>query len=314
MKATVIGNGNIGRVHRAVLQELGHTVVVCDTDQGRRQGGYADWREMLAAERPDVVHICTPHYLHADMVAGCLAAGVHVLCEKPLCICRADLARILEAERHAAGMLGVCLQNRFNPSSQAAHAYLRGRHVVSAAAMHSWHRDAAYYATAGWRGKWETEGGGVLINQALHTVDLMQWLAGMPHTVSAQVGQLALGGAIETEDTAALRMCGDALCTLYATTGGGDDFPPVLLFRTKEGDRVELLPDALHVNGEQVPLAAAPAARAKPCYGGSHRLLIEEFYRCIAAGERFPIGGEEGAKSVRIVLAAYESRGKEVLP
>lgn len=229
MKCAVIGHGNIGRVHRRVLEELGHAPVLCDSDETRRGGGYADWREMLARERPDVVHICTPHCLHADMVVGCLEAGAHVLCEKPLCIRREDIPRILEAERRAKGMLGVCLQNRYNPSSRYAAQFLRTRRVKSAAAMHSWHRDGAYYASGAWRGKWATEGGGVLINQALHTVDLIQWLAGMPERVAAQIGQLSLGGVIEAEDTAVLRMtAGDTVETLFATTGGGVDFPPVV--------------------------------------------------------------------------------------
>lgn len=311
MKCAVIGHGNIGRVHRRVLEELGHVPVLCDSDETRRGGGYADWREMLARERPDVVHICTPHCLHADMVVGCLEAGAHVLCEKPLCIRREDIPRILEAERCAKGMLGVCLQNRYNPSSRYAAQFLRTRRVKSAAAMHSWHRDGAYYASGAWRGKWATEGGGVLINQALHTVDLIQWLAGMPERVAAQIGQLSLGGVIEAEDTAVLRMtAGDTVETLFATTGGGVDFPPVVFFETEDGARLELLPDAVRVNGESVPLEAPRAAYGKPCYGGSHRLLIEHFYQCAASGERFPVDGAEGARCVRIVLAAYESRGR----
>ncbi len=313
MKAAVIGLGNIGRVHRTLLEDMGHTVVVCDVLPERREGGYADWREMLAREHPDVVHVCTPHALHADMVAGCLAEGAHVLCEKPLCIRREEVARILQAERAAKGQLGVCLQNRYNPSSRAAKSLLTGKTIVSACAMHAWRRDAAYYAADAWRGTWRGEGGGVLINQALHTVDLMLWIAGMPQRLAAQTGQLALAQTIETEDTAMLRWTGEAVCTLYATTGCGADFAPVLLFALQDGTRVELAPDALRVNGADVPLRAPFPSCGKPCYGGSHRLLMEDFYRCIADGRRFSIDGKEGAKSVEVVLAAYESCGREIV-
>ena len=136
MKVAVIGIGNIGRVHCTILKELGFSPVLCDIDPARRgENGYADWREMLKAEHPDTVHVCTPHDLHADMVVGCLEAGANVLCEKPLCIRREDIGGILEAERHAKGILGVCLQNRYNASSQAAKAWasfiLPGKKAVS---------------------------------------------------------------------------------------------------------------------------------------------------------------------------------------
>ena len=316
MKVAVIGIGNIGRVHCTILKELGFSPVLCDIDPARRgENGYADWRDMLKAEHPDTVHVCTPHDLHADMVVGCLEAGANVLCEKPLCIRREDIGRILEAERRAKGILGVCLQNRYNASSQAAKAWAEGKHIVSVSAMHAWRRDKAYYAADAWRGKQATEGGGVLINQALHTVDLVQWLSGMPERVSAQVSRLALSGVIETEDTAFLRMTGGgATRTICATTGAGCDFPPVIFMESADGERAELLPDKFRVNGTDVPLAPVHGAYGKDCYGASHRVLIEHFYDCIKQGTRFPIGAAEGAKCVRLILAAYESGTKEVSP
>ena len=114
MKTAVAGIGVIGRVHVEVLRELGHApAAVCDVIPERRESvagakGYGDFSEMLAKERPDVVHICTPHMLHADMIVEALGRDINVLCEKPLCIKAEDIPRILEAEKNSRGMLGVC--------------------------------------------------------------------------------------------------------------------------------------------------------------------------------------------------------------
>ena len=122
MKVALVGLGVIGKVHLAVLKELGADIVaVCDILPERCEGTgaavYTDYEEMLAAEKPDAVHICTPHYLHADMVVRALELSINVLCEKPLCIKNEDIARVLEAERKSSAQLGVCLQNRYNASS-----------------------------------------------------------------------------------------------------------------------------------------------------------------------------------------------------
>ena len=174
MKAALIGMGVIGKVHRDVLREQGiELAAVCDVLPERREGAkreYDDYREMISKESPDVVHICTPHYLHTEMIVFALEHGCNVLCEKPLTIHLADIDRIIAAEDASSGMLGVCLQNRYNPSSAFAKRYLVGKKIDRAFGEVRWHRDAGYYASGEWRGRWATEGGGVLIN---HNMEVM---------------------------------------------------------------------------------------------------------------------------------------------
>ena len=123
MKIAVVGLGVIGKTHVTALSFLGQEVsLLCDIIPERAQKVketlapnarvYADFHEMLEKEKPDAVHICTPHYLHADMIVEALSRNIHVLCEKPLCIRHADIDRILTAEKASRATLGVCHQNR----------------------------------------------------------------------------------------------------------------------------------------------------------------------------------------------------------
>ena len=151
MKAAVIGIGVIGKVHLEVLAELNIRVTaVCDTDENKiknLQGvkKYADYKKMIDEGDFDVVHICTPHYLHAEMIVYALKKNKNVLCEKPLCISHKEISEILEAEKNSRGILGVCLQNRYNFSSIAVKEYLKDKKVLSAHGSVSWKRDEAYY-------------------------------------------------------------------------------------------------------------------------------------------------------------------------
>lgn len=318
MRVAVIGVGTIGHVHARILTMLGHDLVaVCDPDEKKTADfpnarRYADYRQMLCEERPEAVHICTPHYLHADMICEALKMNIHVLCEKPLCIRAEDIPRILKAERASQAQLGICLQNRYNPSSTFARAFLADKQNIRGGhATVVWHRDAAYYASGDWRGKWATEGGGVLINQALHTLDLLAWLLGDPQHVTACLSQTTLGDAIEVEDTAACFFSGTCDYSLFATNSGATDFP-VQLSVCADGDMLTLTPKAVTVNGEPQPLPEDTLpALGKACYGASHTRLIADFYDCIGSGRRFAIGAAEGARSVKMVLACYQSKGEK---
>ncbi len=316
MKSAVIGLGVIGKVHAELLKQNGTLAAVCDCDgeklrlyQGVR--GYNDWRELLEKERPDALHICTPHCLHAEMTVAALEQNINVLCEKPLYMRREEIEKILSAERNSRAQLGVCFQNRYNPSSLYAKNFLRGKTVSGGAGTLVWRRDKQYYASAQWRGTRAGEGGGVLINQALHTVDLLCWFLGVPDFVTATVCNLSLQNVIEVEDTAVVRCTGKSGFSLFATNGGARDFPPEIVLQA-EGGELRVLPNGVFVNGEKVPVARMREGLAKPCYGGGHGALIEDFYNCLRTGRKFEIDGKEGAKAVKIVLAAYESAGKEV--
>lgn len=314
MKAVIVGYGVIGRLHGKILREMGHLSAICDVDSDALADvddvkKYSDYLNMLDEEHPDSVHICTPHYLHADMVIEALKRNINVICEKPLCIKVEDIDRILEAEKNSKAILGVCHQNRYNPCNVYVKEYLADKKILGASGQVSWVRDARYYESGAWRGKWETEGGGVLINQALHTLDLLIWLCGMPEGLIASVDNLTLKGAIEVEDTATILAKGESGFSFFATNGSACNLPVELTVKT-EDEVIKVLPRIALIGEKKMDFPKEKYVGPKACYGDGHGALFTHFYECVENGSHFPIDGEEGAKVIRVILSAYKSHGQ----
>ena len=148
---------------------------------------------MLDAVTPDVVHVCTPHHRHADLATQCLARDVSVLLEKPVAHTLDEGERLAIVAEDSTAVLGVCFQNRYNDTARQLRDVLDegvlGR-ILGARASVTWFRDAAYYTRRDWRGRWATAGGGVLMNQAIHTLDLLQWYVGPVTDVRGTVATL----------------------------------------------------------------------------------------------------------------------------
>lgn len=318
-RAAVVGCGAIAPNHVAGILAAGQTLAaVCDIDKGHAERllarfglavpVYTDLAALLDRERLDVLHICTPHHLHASMCCAALSRGANVLCEKPLGISQADLDAVLAAERNSPAMLGVCLQNRYEPNILRLREEARRGGVAAAFGTVAWKRDAAYYASGAWRGRWATEGGGVMINQALHTLDLLQWICGMPESVTAHTANDHLQGRIEVEDTATgwFRLPDGGCFNLFATTACAGDFPAQLHLLTRDGHRCFADNTSLTRDGEPLP-GERSATAGKTVWGTGHKRLIADFYRCLAGGEAFLIDGREGAKVIRLILAMYAS-------
>ena len=278
--------------------------------------GYTNYEEMLEKERPDVVHICTPHYLHTEMIIAGLKRNINVLCEKPMCIKMEDIPLILAAEKDSNAQLGVVLQNRYVQQNIYVKEYLKDKKILNATGNVIWKRDAKYYRSGEWRGKWQTEGGGLLINQALHTLDLLQWFVGMPNELVASVSNLTLKDEIEVEDTASLVCYGkETGFTFFGTNASFANLPVEVIVQTSEGT-VSTRPNGVIVNGEMIYLDLENPEYGKEygkkCYGNGHTALIFDFYDCVEKGKKFSIDGTEAAKIIKIILAAYESQGKKV--
>ena len=315
MKVAVVGLGVIGRVHLQVIAETDNQLVaICDIDNEKllnlpNVARYSDYVTMLENEKPDVVHVCTPHYLHTQMIIEALNRSINVLCEKPLCIKKEDIELILNAEENSSAQLGVCFQNRYNFTTLLVKDYLKNEEILSARAELRWHRDKSYYTKDSWHGKKDTEGGGVLINQAIHTVDLLQYLCGMPKNVLAICENLSLQGVIDVEDTATLSLNGEINSTLYATNSADKDYPVEILIETKKS-KIRMLPDRVWINDVLYDSSNVSEFFGKKIYGVGHRNLIKDYYDCIKANRKFLIDGREASKAVKIVLAAYESNGR----
>ena len=233
LRVGLIGCGSIASQHLDAIDANPDAVLVAvaDTDEDaaaavvadRGVPGYPDLTRMLDAEQPDVVHICTPHHLHAPMAIECLRRGVHVLLEKPVARRSRTVKPWCGPPGASTATIGVCFQNRFNPTILAIRDLLEGGtlgDLVGGRAAVTWFRDESYYASRPWRGRWAESGGGVLINQAIHTLDLLQWFLGDVTAVRGVAARVALSDTIEVEDTAALQLGhagGRGRCSMPAT-------------------------------------------------------------------------------------------------
>jgi predicted dehydrogenase len=241
LRVAIAGCGVIGRTHAAVVRELPELVVTALIDEvdeaaaalastiadhgARRPATFRTLSEALAGAPVDLVIIATPSGLHIQQALEVLAAGKHVVIEKPLDVDLSRASEILAAAEAAEAnglVASVISQHRFDPASRAVDLARRtGRFgtLTSAIASVSWWRSQAYYDSGAWRGTWAMDGGGAVMNQGVHTVDLLLWFLGRPVEISAKTALLAHDG-VEVEDTAVATVTFEsgALAVLHATT------------------------------------------------------------------------------------------------
>lgn len=331
-RVALVGCGAISGNHVAAILAAGQTVAaLCDVEEEKARALaaatgllnvpiFTDFETMLESARPDVLHICTPHDLHAPMTLAALKRGIHVLCEKPLAITEEQLCTVLAAERESRALLAVCHQNRYEPNMRRLKALAEQDPPVGGYANVVWKRDARYYASGAWRGTLAHEGGGVLINQALHTLDLMQWVCGMPDRVTAHLFNDFHRGVTEVEDVAACTFespdgANAGRWQFFATTAAAADFPIQIVLRLSSGKLVEAQNSRFTVDHSVLESGADLAAKAGPgkwVWGDGHKALVADFYAHVSKNSPFWLNGEEGAKVVRLILAAARSRGQTV--
>jgi predicted dehydrogenase len=226
----VIGAGVVAPLHLQAIAALDDVELVGISSLDRevvaaraREAGcpsFVDHRELFALE-PDVVVVCTPHPSHPALTIEALETGAHVLVEKPLAVEAREADAMIDAAERAGRLLGVCFQQRFRPVIAAAHGLIaRGRlgELVRVSIVDPLYRPWSYYGTADWRGTWEGEGGGVLMNQAPHTLDLLCHLAGPPATVWGLVRRRSQPMEAEDTATALLEYGNGALGTVAVST------------------------------------------------------------------------------------------------
>ena len=343
----VVGCGVIGPWHtRGVeLCDKATLVALCDIEKDKADElaaaceqqvtTYADYREMLRREGDiDVVCVCTPSGIHWEVAAAAAEAGRHVLCEKPLDITIEHMDAMIAACRGAGVKLGCIFQRRTSPASRKVRQLLAEQRLgklVLADNYQKYYRSPAYYRSAGWRGTWELDGGGALMNQAVHGIDLTLYLLGGVRSVFAYADHLVRD--IEVEDTcvAAMKYANGAMGTLVGTTSvtpgcscrheiHGENGTIVL---TEKG--IELVEIADEKAGIAKPLDPAEygwqpeseksaASDPKNIAGSGHIIQIADMADAVLADREPLVPGEEARKAVEVILAIYESArtGKEV--
>lgn len=323
-RAALVGCGDVSIIHFEAIDEIDdiELVAVCDTDPDRLEEAgtqrgvptYRDHLQMIAETRPDVVHIATPHHQHVQPAIDCLGAGVHVILEKPLANTLEEGRRLVSVAATAQPKIGICLQNRYNVSSQQARRILAsglpGR-ILGAYASVVWTRTADYYRARPWRGTWQDSGGGLLINQAIHTLDLVQWLVGDVVEVEGHVATRKFQDVIEVEDTAeALFTHANGAQTTFFAALTAPVHRPVEIEIYCE-DAVLAIRNGLVVtwaDGQQdvYPERAVPSG-GRSYWGVSHEIYIRDFYARLADPERFWIGPAEAMASLEMLKALYAS-------
>ncbi len=283
---------------------------------------YSDHRSMLEAVEPDVTVILTPHPFHAAIAIESLDAGSHVLVEKPMAVEVSEADAMIAAADRNKRLLAVNFQQRHRPEVKTAHKLIAsGRlgELVRVELVEPWMRPAAYYRSAGWRGTWKGEGGGVLLNQAPHGLDLVCHLAGLPREIFAWTKTLR--HAIETEDTvlAMAEYANGAVGTIYFSTAEAGprrmeivgtkgrirlEQDGTLEFMEYSDDLVHHI--ATHPGMYDAPGMSAVAVEMEPGFG-THADVYADLHRAIVEGAPLMADGRQGRMSLELANAMIYS-------
>lgn len=329
----VLGLG-IGMAHVAAAASSKKCLLcaVADLDEARRANfsdeypdvpTYATLEEMLAAEKLDAVSICLPTGMHADYAIRAMDAGCHVLVEKPIDVTVEKALPVIDAAKKTGKKCGVVFQNRYNFGLDPVYEGLKNgtlRNIHLGTFAVKWYRDDAYYAAnGGWRGTWEMDGGGSLMNQSIHTVDLMLGLMGKPKSIYSQMRLCQHG--IDSEDltVSTLTFESGAVATFTSTTCA---YPGICteISLTCENGSISLDGDKLTLwklknstpEDEAAILARYSVGNRKAqklCRGRlfGHKRVVDDFCAAILEDKEPAVTVEESLLPLRVICAAYES-------
>ncbi len=349
VRAAIVGAGVIGKHHGEVISELAdrlELVAVIDIDLDRAEklaaerGGkpFSSLSEALAAVDFDVVTVCTPTGRHGVVAIEALEAGKHVIIEKPAEVTVEKTDEIITAQRRAGKLVAVISQHRFDPATEVTvEAIRRGElgRLTSGIASIDWWRGQSYYDSGDWRGTWDLDGGGALMNQGVHTVDLLVATMGRPVEVFAYTGTIA-HERVEIEDVAVgvVKFENGALGVLHASTAA---YPGLSAHLHVHGDKGSVVIDNdelsfIHVTkpGSEAeekaygsastainqvadyPEASGVGAQTAGSSPGklattAHRRQYENFLAAMAGKEELRVDLETNRQSVGIITAVYES-------
>jgi UDP-N-acetyl-2-amino-2-deoxyglucuronate dehydrogenase len=334
----IIGCGWVAPAHawgvRSLADEDVRLLAVADQDLPRArelaerfgaEGIHADYRELLARDDIAAVSVCLPDFLHRDVTLAAVAAGKHVLCEKPLALDVAGADEMVEAAERAGVGLGLVMNHRYFPDNIRAKAAVSDGalgQLLIGSVLHSSGLTGA--PGSPWRGRKGKSTGGVLSTQAIHFLDLLLWFAGPARSVLASIGKLK-DPAQDHEDTAAvtIRLASGALATVITTSGSPimDDFTGTRIelhgtdgWLMLEGDTFRVTETRDGYALPDVELPPAPQGAEEVVFGVGHTHELMDFVRAVRAGREPPVPGVDGRHLMAVLDAAYTSaeQGREV--
>lgn len=328
LHAGFTGGGNITETHIRAAAAAGLNIAaIYGTNSAKvgtlaqKYGGepYSDFDRFLSHRPLDIVMLGSPSALHSDEGIAAAQCGLHVLTEKPIDVTVKRADALIKAARADGVKLGVFFQDRLKPDILRVKDWINseklGRPILVEAAV-KWYRPPEYYSGSKWRGTLALDGGGALMNQGIHTVDLLIYLLGDITRVQS-VTKTALHH-IESEDTcvATLEFANGTVGALHATTAAFPGYPRRVEITGTEGtvrieqDRITRLdlrnPSAL---ADEIEPADQNASASSPVVGDirGHQRIIEDFVQAIETGRDPVCGGEEGRRSVAVVEAIYQA-------
>ncbi len=329
----ILGSGLIGGIHAHAISEVSNArlSVVIDAAHDRADKLAAefgvpavyDLGEALKRDDVDAVHVCVPSGLHAKLGAIVAEAGKHVLVEKPIDITLPAGRRLVAAGESTGAKVAVIFQKRFMDGAKRLHAAVQGGEfgrLIQCDAYVKWYREPTYYSDSPWRGTWAMDGGGALINQGVHMVDVMKWVGGPVRSVFAR-RRTALHD-IEVEDLvdAVLEFENGALGVLQASTAIYPGYPERLEVHGTLGSAVlegsELTQWAIQGQEAQTGGGGLPSGASDPGAIGHryHVPVIQDFVDAIREDREPMVTGRDGLETLELVMAVYKSaqEGKEV--
>ena len=329
LRVAVIGCGSIHRMHTTAITILNQSdlVAVCDINEEKAATTgnyysvpyYTDYKELISSEKIDVVHICTPHFLHTTIAQYSLSHGIHVLSEKPMAIEYEDAKSTVELAERMKLNYGVIFQCRYNDASVFVKNKLEdgslGK-IQGARAVLTWNRSKEYYANSDWKGTIDKEGGGVIIDQAIHSLDLITWFINSElRSIEATITNHA-HDYINVEDTAEgfLVFKDGTKAMFWATNCYTYDEPVEIRLFCENGTVILTYDDAriTYNNGQVVSITQRNATvgdylGGKQCWGLSHKIQIEQFYNSIINGIEPEISGRQALKTQFLINEIYRS-------
>lgn len=328
IKFAIIGAGVIAPFHAKsiVKNENAELVAICDIEiekaikLGEEYGvnkTYKDYNDMFKEEEIDVVSICVPSGIHAEVAIAAAQAGIHVLCEKPLDIKAEKMTDMIDICKGNNVKLGVVFQRRILDAAEitrkAIHEGKLGKIVLGDAYL-KYYRSPEYYESAGWRGTWEMDGGGALMNQGVHGIDLIQWMVGDVESVFAYTAPLVRD--IKVEDTAvvAMRYKNGAFGVIQSTTSV---YPGQETRFEIHGENGSIIFDDngfiewkfLDSDEEAPPIGNKEGGSDDPksISEDGHSIYVDDMIKAIKEDREPLVTGEEARKSVDLILAIYKS-------
>lgn len=326
LRIGIIGLGDVSSVHiNAIgLSDKAKLVAVCDIDESKNNlvegiNFYTDYNEMIEKENLDCVHICLPHYLHYPVTKSITSKNINVLLEKPLCLNVEEVEKFNELDKETDANICICLQNRYNHTVKTLLDIVKSKQYGDIKAIKgilAWSRPKSYYTDKPWRGKMKYSGGGVMINQAIHTIDLIQLLGGEVESIKGNISNL-LDYDIEVEDT--------AMANITFKNGARGIFVSTVAYADNSSVEIEVIFDNAkfiikdsvlykYKNGTQEIVAKDKLFEgAKHYYGSSHMELINEYYNALLNNTDDYIKVSDASNSMRIIDSIRKSSMEENL-